>query len=238
VKSQLGSIAQSIGFGSSSASQLDFARNYFRSYSFLANFIYEFDLIDEILMLKTYDKTKNELILYKNAEQYTNEAVFPDGIIDYSHPKLQKAVKEFRKIASFSPGRENDPSNYLSVVHQSPYFANFLCKNLIISLNRDIANIDIEKSIDKVKHIESMFDIYDAIEVKRSLSFLVESELTKQVLASSVDGNSFLVLDPPVLPIDKFSPRRSILTINGFLLGLIISILFFTFKFSRSSYVK
>lgn len=235
--SQFGAIVSSIGIGGDDASpELKFAFAYFNSYRFLAEFIFEYDLVDDILAFKKYNSKEKKIILSKDANLFSNAALFKSGEIDFSNPSLQKAVKELRKIVSLKPGRENDPSMYLSVYHPSPEFAYYLNSNLISALNNNISSIDIDESRMKIRAMEAMYQHYNAVEVMRVLSKLVESELTKQVLASSVDGKSFIVLDPPLLPFEKYSPRRAILTVNAFLVGLLFSLIYFSIQFMRTNF--
>lgn len=232
--SQIGTIAQTFGIGNASSSSImEFAKNYFHSYKFLAKFIFDHDLVDEILAFKKYDPKLKQIVFKSDSKSYERKELFPDNTLNFSHPDMQEAVKEFRPFIKLFEGGDNDSSYYLIVRHQSPEFAYFLANNLIDAINKDIAENDVNLSIQKVKQMEKMFSVYDAVEVKKSLSYLIEEELTKQALASSVQGNSFFVLDPPLLPSKKHSPIRTLIVINSFIFGLIVALAYFSFLFSR-----
>ena len=133
-----------------------------------------------------------------------------------------------------TPGRENDPAMYLSVTHRSPSFAYRLNKKILLFLNEAIINIDIKDSDSKLDYIKSIIPSYDEVEVRKVLSKIIEKELTKKILANSVSEYSFMILDPPVLPIEKYSPRRTILILTFMLSGLLAAIIYQTFTFAKN----
>ncbi len=231
-RSQLGTIAQSIGFAADDATpQLKFAHAYFYSYKFLANFIIKYDLIEELLLFKKYDPSAKQILFKPSKVSLKVIDLFPNGDVDISNTHLQKAVEELRELVRLSPGRENDPSMYLTVFHQSPDFAYFLNKELLRFLNQNIKQLDQDESRSKIAALELLYGEYEAVEVKKAISGLIEAELTKLVLSDSNDGNSFLVLDPPLIPYKKYSPRRTVIALNGFLLGLLLSIVYLIYVF-------
>lgn len=231
--SQIGAIAQTIGFGADDATpELKFALSYFNSYKFISEFIVEKDILPEILFFKSYSKRRNVFNYKVNPDDYRMDVLFPDGKVDYSSKYFQEAVKEFREIVTLNPGRENDPAMYLSVIHQSPSFSYMLSKEVLSFLNKSIVDIDIRDSDSKLTYIRSIMSDYDEIEVRRVLSKIVERELTKKILANSLSEYSFMILDPPVLPFKKFSPRRTNLVATFLLTGILLSIIYLTFTFT------
>ena len=231
--SQLGAIAQSIGFGANEATpELKFANSYFGSYKFNAEFIANEDIIPELIMFKDYNKKKDTFTYSGNPDDYRISSLFPEGEINYSSKYFQAAVKELRSFVRLSPGRENDPSMYLTVTHRSPSFAYRLNSQLLSFLNQSIIEIDINDSDAKLEYIKSIVSEYTQVEVRTVLSSIIERELTKKVLANSLTEYSFMILDPPVMPIDKFSPRRSIIVITFLLSGLLFSIIYITFTYA------
>ena len=237
--SQIGAIAQTIGFGADDATpELKFAQSYFNSYKFISEFIAEEDILPEILFFKGYSKRNGTISFSVNPDDYRLEKLFPDGNIDYSSKYFQDSVKLFREFVSLSPGRENDPAMYLNVTHQSPSFSYRINTRLLESLNQAIINIDIKDSDSKLNYIKSIMPSYDEIEVRRVLSQIIEKELTKKILANSLSEYSFMILDPPVLPIRKYTPRRSILVITFMLSGILLGIVYLTFTFTRVGYEK
>ena len=79
-----------------------------------------------------------------------------------------------------TPGRENDPAMYLSVI-QSPSFAYRLNKKILLFLNEAIINIDIKDSDSKLDYIKSIIPSYDEVRSK-VLSKIIEKEMTKKFL--------------------------------------------------------
>ena len=233
--SQIGAIAQSIGFGADDATpELKFALSYFNSYKFISEFIASEDILPEILFFKGYNRKKDSISFSVDPDEYRIKALFDDQEVNYSSKLFQDAVKEFRKFVILTPGRENDPAMYLSVTHRSPSFAYRLNKKILLFLNEAIINIDIKDSDSKLDYIKSIIPSYDEVEVRKVLSKIIEKELTKKILANSVSEYSFMILDPPVLPIEKYSPRRTILILTFMLSGLLVAIIYQTFTFAKN----
>ena len=226
-----GILASTIGFRSDEATpELKFAGTYLSSYKFLSNFIVKNDLVDELLRFRKYNKSDRSLVL-KRGRDYSIKSIFPNGEIDYSAPEIQEAVKELRDLIRLAPGRENDPNMYLDIFHQSPEFALFLNQKLLSDLNESIVELDVHESKLKLEYINSILGSYNEIEVRKALSKIIESEISKQVLANSLENYSFMILDPPVLPLKKFSPRRTIICLTFALSALLIHIIILSISY-------
>ncbi len=231
--SQIGAIAQSIGFAADDATpELKFARSYFASYRFISEFIANEDIIPELIFMRGYNKRKDTFEYSENPDDYRIKNLFPEGDINYSSKYFQDAVKELKTFVRLSPGRENDPAMYLTVTHRSPSFAYRINARILSFLNQSIIDIDIKDSDAKLEYMKSIIPTYREVEVRTVLSRIIEKELTKKVLANSLSEYSFMILDPPVIPIKKFSPRRTILVISFMLTGLLMSIIYLTFTFT------
>ena len=82
-----------------------------------------------------------------------------------------------------------------------------------------------------LEYINSILGSYNEIEVRKALSKIIESEISKQVLANSLENYSFMILDPPVLPLKKFSPRRTIICLTFALSALLIHIIILSISY-------
>jgi LPS O-antigen subunit length determinant protein (WzzB/FepE family) len=211
--------------------ELKFASNYFYSYNFLSSFLIEHDLVDEILMFKKFDHINNKNILYKNSSSLEIKNLLSSEDPRKGLPELKKAAKKLKQMVKFVSSREDATLVALEVTHYSPSLSFYIANELLKKLDQDISSMDIKASDNQVNYINSMLGEYNSIETNKVLASILDRELTKKILASSSDEYAFMVLDPPTYPIEKSSPRRSIIVLLSVLLGLFFNTIYLTYTF-------
>jgi len=126
----------------------------------------------------------------------------------------------------------NDPSlAVLEVTHYSPDFSFNVSQKIIEQLDKEIAALDIRSSDNQILYINSILGSYESIETSKILGSILNREFTKKILANSSDQYAFMVLDPPVYPINKSKPRRSVILLISILASFFLLSLLLTFKF-------
>jgi len=211
--------------------ELKFASNYFLSYKFLSTFIIDNDLIDDILMFKGFDPILKKNILHKNSSALEVKNLFSSDDPLKGLKETQEATKEFRRYIKFYASRSDPSLAVVEVTHYSPDFSYFLATNLLQKLDDDIAAIDRASSQSQIAYINSILPNESSIDTSKVLSSLLSREYTKKILASSSDQYAFALLDPPVYPIEKSKPRRSIYMLVSILTGFMLSITLLAIKY-------
>ena len=209
--------------------ELKFATNYFYSYKFLSSFLIEHDLVDEMLMFKKFDHKNNKNILHKNSSSLEIKNLLSSEDSKKGLRELQKATKKLKQIVKFVSAREDPSLALLVVTHYSPPLSFYIATELLKKLNRDIAAIDIKTSDSQISYITSILGDYSSIETNNILASILDREFTKKILANSSEQYSFMVLDPPVYPIEKSMPRRSIILLLSALCGLFFNSIYLTY---------
>jgi len=211
--------------------ELKFATNYFYSFKFLSSFLIQHDLIDEMLMFRKFDHKTNKNILHKNSSSLEIKNLLSSEDPRKGLRELKKATKKLKSIVKFVSSREDASLAVIEVTHYSPTLSFYIASEMLKKLNRDIAAIDVKASDDQISYINSILGDYGSIEINNILASILDREFTKKILANSSDEYAFMVLDPPVYPIEKSMPRRSILVILSALLGLFCNSLFLMYLF-------
>lgn len=209
--------------------ELKFATNYFYSYQFLSGFLIANDLVDDMLMFQKYDKKSDKSILKNGSSAFEVKNLFSSENPRQGLLELKKATREFQKIIKMVPSRADPSLAIIEVTHYSPSLSYFILTSLLKKLDRDIAQLDIQSSDSQISYINSIIGEYSSIETTRILATILDREFTKKILANSSDQYAFLVLDPPVYPIEKSQPRRSIIVLLSLLLGIFINSVYISY---------
>jgi len=215
--------------------ELKFATNYFYSFKFLSSFIVENDLVDDLLMFKKYDSRNKKNVLQNNSLNYEGKNLFSPEDPSQGMFELQEATKELRNMLQMIPSRADPSLASLEVTHYSPILSYFIASEILKKLDRDIAAIDIKSADSQIKYINAILGNYNKLETTKILASILDRELTKKILANSSDQYAFLILDPPVFPLEKSEPRRSIIMVLFFLFGLFVNSLFVGFLYLQKN---
>ena len=173
----------------------------------------------------------NEKIFDVESGKWKRNVSFPKQAI----PSNQEAFKVFQNLLNVN---ENIKTGFIniSISHQSPNLAKKWVDLIISKINENLSEVDKEAAKRSIIFLESTLINANIQSVKRVVSNLLEAQVQTLMLASSNEEYVFKVLDSPIAPEIKSSPRRSIICIIGTLMGGFLSILVVLFQFYRKSF--
>lgn len=203
--------------------QIEYAIQIAESYGFLSKFIVENDLLPELLAFKNYSPSSGEITLKKNAEQLRIKNLFKDREVDYESSEVQDAVKVLRKKFSIYADIESTIV-IAQFSYYSPYLARDLLERLLNDISKTIAAKDVVNAERNVDYIAQKINSYPQSIITKTLGSLLESNLTKMVLAQSDDEYAFSTIDAPILPLKKHWPSRTFIVLSTFLFMVLIII--------------
>lgn len=223
------SIGRMLSLSSSSNSDpnIEYAINRALSFEFLSNFIVKNDLLPELLAFKSYNKANNSINYYKNAEDLKIENLFKDNPINYEAKIVQDAVKELRSKFRIYGDVESSIVT-ASFSYYTPQLSRDILSRLLAQLNQDIAMADAKNSERNVNYIAKAINTYPQPMISKTLGSVLESNLTKMVLAQSEVDYAFTTVDPPILPLKKSWPSRTFIVFSSFL-TMVLFIIIATF---------
>ncbi len=223
--SQLGGLASMAGINLGGQSdKTDLAIATLKSRTFLMNFINENKLKVELLGVKSWDYATNQYIYDDEVyDRVNNKWVRESSTIKQAEPSLLEAYIYFmEELLEVDKDKETGFVR-ITIKHVSAQFAERVVTQLIISIDEklraDAAN-ETERSIEFLKEAIKESDNSD---LKILLYNLIEQEVQKKMLTKVKENYAFKVIDKAVIAEEKFSPRRALLCIFGFILGGIIS---------------
>lgn len=191
---------------------------------------------ENLLAVKSWDPSKNSINYDKSDfDITTNKWVRKVKYPKQTEPSNQELFEEFQKIITIV---ENKKTQFvtISIDHQSPYVAQKWLKIIIYNINETMRDDEKMLATNSIEFLNETMKNTNLIEIKDSISGLLENQIQKLMLASANEFFVFKVIDSPLVREEKSSPNRIFIVIIGALFGFMIGIL--SSFFSHLSKVK
>lgn len=191
------------------------------------------DMSVPIIAAKGWDRAKNKIII--NRKKYDANSgtwIRKPPAFRNQIPSVQEIHENFIKSLSLSKDRKSGVVT-ISVEHYSPYLAQKWLKNIIIMINKIMRDEDISRYQRLSDYLQKELETAEFIEVRSSISKVLERNIEKISFAKSSTDYVFKVMDPPTLPEKKSSPFRSLILIGLMVISLFISTLVIIFMNSK-----
>lgn len=175
--------------------------------------------LNELIGAKSFDED-NDLVIYKQSLFKVNDqsVMVPKKGYDFL-----KTTLIFEKIFDMEFDKRSG-FYIISAEHTSPILAQRWLKRVLRDLDDYMKIKESKRSYKSVAKLEELLIKTSSVDVRRSISKLIERELKVLVLAEASDYYIFNVVQSPTLPLLKDRPSRAILCIFIFILGFIVSI--------------
>ena len=224
-----------IEFDSQRDSKKKEALTVIRSLNFFESILLPFISLEDLMATKSWDPLSNEIIY--DSDKYELESKTWVRKVDFpfkTTPTAQEAHLFFNENVFFI-GEERDTGFVtLSVEHQSPYFAKELLEYMVTSINRFFREKDKDANRKSIEYLKKEMSETKLSPIKDSISELISKEISLSVLIEVDDEYVFKILNPPIAPEFKYKPKRSVICLIGFTIGLLlgfISALLLEFNF-------
>ena len=169
----------------------------------------------------TFVQEKNLLpILFANrwdAQRQTWKSQDPKKI-----PTLWDANKLFKKkIRMVTPDRKTGLVT-LTIDWTDPVQAADWANDLARRTNLYLRSKAIARSNANIADQQDQLTKTSVVEIHQAVNSLIEQEIKKVMLAQGTEEYAFKVVDPAVVPEERASPKRTLITLGGLVLGFII----------------
>lgn len=225
---QLGGLAALAGVNLGSGAGVDktvLAIEILKSRDFIGRFIQKHDLLVELMAVKDWNISKAEFtydseLFDTSSGKWVRDVSPPKNVV----PSYQEAHSAFRKIMKVS--QDNDTGMIkLSIEHYSPDLARDIVRDLITDINFEMRQRDIEEAKRSIVFIQKEINETKLADVKASLFSLIEEQTKTLMLANVRDEYAFRIVDPALVPEEKFGPKRAVIVIMIVLFSSFISML-------------
>lgn len=206
---QVGGLASLAGINlGSSGGATDQVLATLTSKSFIGKFIDEEKLMP-LLFADKWDKTTSQQIVESS-----------DGF-----PTAQDAYKRFNdQILDVSTDKKTGLVT-LSVQWKDPQQAANWANKLVARINRHEQQLAISEAEQSIAYLKQQLAKTSVVEMQQSVYQLMEAQTKKIMLASVRDQYAFKVIDPAVAPENRLKPNRKMITLLGFILGLMAALI-------------
>ena len=110
--------------------------------------------------------------------------------------------------------------------HISPLFANDFLSLIIQEANNLNREIDVDATTKALAYLKGELSQTPQIEIKKSISKLIENQLETRMMASIYDDYILIPLEPPFVPDKKSRPIRSLIVILSTLIAGMLSVIY------------
>lgn len=163
---------------------------------------------------------------FVNRNNLTKEFSGKDG----AAPTLWAATNEFR--GSCLKIKEDSRTGIITVVidyKDSATAAKWA--NSYVALANELLRVRaLDESTRNINYLKAQIGRTDVVGLQQAMYSLVEAEMKTLMLASAREEYAFTIIDPAVQPEIRFSPQRTLIVLSGFVVGMILAMVFVTVR--------
>lgn len=225
IAGQLGGIASLAGvdIGKVEATKMTIALEVLKSRAFVSSFIARRNVLVPLIAAKKIDPASGKLLLDESLYDEFNQRWVGFGGTADSRPTEWKAYKEFSRIMRVSQAKDTGLIR-LSVDHVSPEIAQQWVAWLVEDVNEQMRRRDIDEANKSINYLKQQLDQTPLADMKQIFYQLIEKQTQTIMLASVRDQYVFKIIDPPVVPEEKVSPRRASIVIMAVMTAFAASV--------------
>lgn len=230
---QFGGLASlaGINIGGAESKEIDYALEVLKSRSFLYDFIQSNELSIIIMATNGWLREKNEYtydeeIYNVDKGKWVRDVKPPFSIEPSTNEVYEKFLKELLTV------HYDKKTGVIKVAieHYSPFFAKKIVNEIVKALNQKIKQQKMSESILSIQYLENELSKTTLSNMQSLFYQLIEQEYKKLMLINVQDEYVLKIIDEAVVPEEKFKPKRALVVVMFFLLGVISSIIFMFFK--------
>jgi uncharacterized protein involved in exopolysaccharide biosynthesis len=197
---------------------------------FLEKFIDDRNILLPLMASKSWDRRNNKLIFNTNIydpieDKWVRKAKFPRK----SKPSIHEAYDTLiEKVISIDEDKKTGFVK-ISFTHHSALLVQQWSMWIVDDINNYLRDRDIKEADISINYLKSEIDMTESASLNEVFFELIESKTEEIMLASARPEYFFTILDPAIVPEEKSFPKRSLIVILGFLIGLVTSTMYVIF---------
>ncbi len=232
IAGSLGGLAGLAGIGMNSTREKRLiAVQILQSRQFLVNFVKDNKLEVFLFAVESWDKESNEFKFKDEVYDRDNNKWMPIAGTNRTHYPTDLEIHAHMKSLI---NVDIDTTNRVTKVfltYYNPKKSQEWLAMLLAQLNNRLRVTDIEEKERQISFLQEQLDLEKNTGIRNVFYSLIEEQIKSATLAKARDEFVFKVIDPAILPENKSSPKRALITVLGGLVGGVICFLFFLMRF-------
>ena len=190
--------------------------------------------LPDLVAVEAWDPNTN-IITYKETIYSIDEDKWVQSSSDTkkNKPSAQESFKIFQEKHLKISKESNTGFVTISIKHQSPHVAKEWIEVLVNQINIFYRDKDRYEALKAVDYLNLRIGETNFNEIKEVMAELLQKEIQKLTLIEVNEAYVFNYIDPPAAMEKKSEPKRALICLIGFLMGLIIGIFTIFFKHFR-----
>lgn len=207
---QFGGLASLAGvdLAKGKATKITIGLEVLRSRAFLSSFIVRRNILVPLIAGKKWDQSSGQLQLDPTLYDESTQRWIGFGRGDDARPSDWLAYKKFIGILQASQSKDTGLVT-LSVDHPSPLLAQQWVAWLVDDVNEQMRQRDIEEAQKSIEYLKQQLGQTALSEMQQIFYQLIEKQTQTIMLANARKEYVFKIIDPPIVPEEKISPRRA-----------------------------
>lgn len=195
-----------------------------KSREFVKHLVTFEDILPSLMAVKDYDPSSKKLSFNEKVYDSETKSWIQPSNKAKSYPSYIDAHEVYLGMMSISKDIKTGLI-FISVEHISPVFAKEFLDLIIQEANALKRNKDIATTERALSYLKEQLSQTVVAPIKDSINMLIESQLETRMMANIHEEYSLIKIEPPFIPENRFSPKRSIICILGTLIGMMLSIM-------------
>ena len=196
-----------------------------KSRAFLGDFIEEHELLVPLMAAKGWNAQTGELLIDADVYDVVNQTWLRDpNPPRQSKPSAQEAYEEFQKVLAVAKDKKTEFVS-VSVEHVSPIVAQQWVTWLVQDVNNVLREQEVSEAERAITYLKGQVANTSLTDLQAMFFELIQSQTETIMLAKVREEYLFKVIDPAIVPEQKYGPKRALICVLGTLLGGMLAIL-------------
>ena len=177
------------------------------------------DFLPALIAAERYDKESKTLIYDSDLYDVVNKKWL------VAKPHYLTAFREYIKRMTIGFHQERSIID-ISIAHISPVVAKEMTESIIFEADQMLRNLDLQASSEALAYLTTAIPKQQQLALRGAMNDMIMNQLETQMMTKIGPTYIIQVVDPPFVPLKRFAPNRTFVTVAAGLFGLVFGIVF------------
>ena len=178
--------------------------------------------------LKGYDKKSEKLIYNSDVYDVANKK----WLIEKPH--YLDAYNQYMAQMTVSYHQERRIID-ISLSHISPFAAMKMVESIILEADQLLRSLDLERSAESLEYLVQAIPKTQQLAIRGAMNDMIMNQLETQMMAKIGPNYIIQIVDPPFVPLYRYAPNRTFISLSAGLAGFVIGIVFVLMRHLRQN---